>query len=252
MNRRVGHVAGLWRYPIKSLAGEPMEALSFDRRGVELDRLWALADSQGAVASGKTTRRFRKVPGLLCHSGRMQDGVPVIALADGRSARVGTAEAQALVREIAGPEWSIQREGAVPHFDAGAVHIVTTATLATVSAAAHQPVVVERLRPNILIDTGEDGFPEDAWTARALRVGDVELRVLDRTERCVMVNHAQSALPARRDVLKTVGRVNGAYAGVYAEVLRPGIIRLGAAVTMLAIGEPAPRGQSQPGDSRLS
>lgn len=47
------------------------------------------------------------------------------------------------------------------HFDAGAVHLVTTATLATLSAATSRPVSVERLRPNILVDLPGDGFPED-------------------------------------------------------------------------------------------
>jgi uncharacterized protein YcbX len=233
MNRLVGHVVGLWRYPIKSLAGESMEELRFDRRGVALDRLWALVNGEGEIASGKTTRRFRKVRGLLRHTALLEDGVPVIALANGRSAPVGSPEAQALLREIAGPGWSIQREGTVPHFDAGAVHIVTTTTLATLSAAARAPVAVERLRPNVLLDVSEDGFAEDAWAGRMLRLGEVELRICCRVERCVMVNHAQSALPARRDVLKTIGRINGAHAGVYAEVLRPGSVRLGTAATML-------------------
>lgn len=62
----IGRVAGLWRYPVKSLDGEQLEQVAIDRRGVERDRLWALVDGEGKIASGKPTRRFRKVPGLLC------------------------------------------------------------------------------------------------------------------------------------------------------------------------------------------
>jgi hypothetical protein len=84
----------------------------FDDRGAELP--WALVDGNGGIASGKRTRRFRKVPGLLRHAGRMDGDLPLVRLLDGRSARIGTTEAAKLVREIAGPGWSIQRENSVP------------------------------------------------------------------------------------------------------------------------------------------
>jgi uncharacterized protein YcbX len=238
--RDVGVIAGLWRYPIKSLDGESRAELAIEERGAELDRLWALVGPEGAVASGKTTRRFRKVPGLLRHSSRMDGDAPTIKLIDGREARVGTTGAERLVREIAGPGWSIQREGSVSHFDAAPLHLITNATLATLSAAARAPLAVERFRPNVLLQTDAEGFPEEEWIGRILRLGEVELRVVDRVERCVMVNHARATLPARSDVLKTIGRVNGVCAGVYAQVLRPGTIRVGARA-MLTDGAPARR-----------
>jgi uncharacterized protein YcbX len=130
-----GRVVGLWRYPVKSLAGEGLETLEFDERGAKHDRLWALVDDQGGIASGKTTRRFRTVHGLLMHSSRLEGDVPAITLSDGRSALAGSAEAVRLVHEIAGRRWAIQREHAVRHFDEGGVHLLTTATLATLGAA---------------------------------------------------------------------------------------------------------------------
>ena len=223
----VGRVGGLWRYPIKSLDGERLDALSFDRRGGERDREWALVDTEGRIASGKRTRRFRKVPGLLRHAGRLKGQVPVIALEDGRAAPVDSEEAARLVEEIAGPGWSLRREAAVPHFDAGAVHLVTSATLATLSAAARWPVSVERLRPNVLIALEREGFPEDGWLECTLELGSVRLRVTKRVVRCVMVNQRRPDLRARRDVLKLVGRLNHACAGVYADVIEPGQVRVG-------------------------
>jgi len=228
----VGRVGGLWRYPIKSLDGEPLDALSFDRRGVERDREWALVDAEGALASGKPTTRFRKVPGLLRHAGRLNGDVPLIVLEDGRQAPVDSAEAARLVEEIAGPGWALQREEAVPHFDAGAVHLVTSATLATLSAAARWAVSVERLRPNVLIELSGEGFPEDGWVEGTLELGSARLRVTNRVVRCVMVNHRRPGLRARRDVLKLVGSLNQACAGVYADVLVPGEVRVGDPVSL--------------------
>ncbi len=232
----VGRVAGLWRYPIKSLDGEQRDALTFDRRGVERDREWALVDGEGGIASGKTTRRFRKVPGLLRHGARLDGRVPVIALADGREAPVDSLEAAGLVEEIAGPGWSLRREAAISYFDAGAVHLVTSVTLATLSAAARWPVSVERLRPNVLIELEDkfDGepFPEDGWIGSTIELGSVRLQVSERVIRCVMLNHRRPKLRARPDVLKLVGRLNQACAGVYADVVVPGEVRVGNPVAL--------------------
>lgn len=228
----VGRVGGLWRYPIKSLDGERLAALTFDSRGVERDREWALVNAEGGIASGKRTRRFRKVTGLLRHAGHLDGEVPVITLEDGRAAPVDSDEAARLVEEIAGPGWSMRREAAVPHFDAGSVHLVTSATLATLSAAARWPVSVERLRPNVLIEFDGEGFPEDGWIECTLELGSARLRVTKRVVRCVMLNHPRPNLRARRDVLKLVGRLNRACAGVYADVLEPGEVRVGDPVSL--------------------
>lgn len=109
---------------------------------------------------------------------------------------------------------------------------MTTATLATLNAAAQQPVSVERLRPNVLIDLEGEGFPEDDWIGRTLDMGSVRLRVTARVVRCVMVNHPRATLAARRDVLKTIGRLNQACAGIYADVVTPGEVRAGDIVAL--------------------
>jgi len=228
-------VAQLWRYPVKSLAGERLPAVSVDGRGLVRDRLWALVDPDGRIASGKTTRRFRNVPGLLRHRSHLAaDDRPEVTLAGGRSAQAGSPQLDALLAETAPAGWSLQGEGSTPHFDAGAVHVVTTATLATLGSGDGEPLAVERLRPNLVLDTnGGAAFPEDAWLGRTLRVGAVELRIVMRTERCVMVGHAQATLPSRPTLLKRIGRVNGACAGVYADVILPGTIAEGDAAQLL-------------------
>jgi uncharacterized protein YcbX len=221
-------LAELWRYPVKSLAGERLRTVAVNPRGLEGDRLWALVDAGGGIASGKTTRRFRRVPGLLHHRSHLDGGEPVVTLADGRSARAGSAELDALVSEIAPPGWSLQREDRTPHLDAGPMHLVTTATLRTLSKVAGAPITVERLRPNLLLEVDHSApFPEDGWVGRRMLLGAVELRILDRTERCAMVGHTQSVLEANPTLLKTIGRINRACAGVYAEATVPGVLNEG-------------------------
>jgi uncharacterized protein YcbX len=227
-------VAEVWRYPIKSLAGERLSSATVEWRGLVGDRRWALVDGDGGIASGKTTRRFRKVPGLLKHRSRLDSDAPVLIHADGRSARAGTAELDQLLADIAPAGWSLQPERRTPHFDDGAVHLVTTATLSTLSRAAGEPVPAERLRPNLVLAVEDAApFPEDGWLGRTLHLGGVELRITKRAERCVMVGHAQHRLALRPTLLKTIGHLNGACAGVYAEVSAPGTLVVGYPARLL-------------------
>ena len=233
---RTGTIAALRRYPVKSLAGEQLDALELDTRGVTGDRLWALVDGEGNLASGKGSRRFRAVRGLMVHAARLDGDAPVVTLADGRSARLGEPAMDELVGAMAGPGWRLAREAAVPHHDAAPVHLATTSTLAALAERVGTAVHPERLRPNVLVDTGsEPGLAEDAWLGRELAIGDVRLRVRERTERCVMVDHVRAGmpgLPGSRGVLKAAGRLNEACAGVYADVVRPGRLRVGDAVVL--------------------
>lgn len=229
--RAMARVSELWRYPVKSLGGERLPALDLEPRGVVGDRLWALVDSDGKLASGKTTRRFRKVPGLLMHGAQLENGKPVVDLADGRRVAVDDPRAGALAEELAGPGWAFGEERDMPHHDAAPVHLVTSRTLAQLASLIDEPFPSQRVRPNVVIEAeGEPGFAEDSWIGRNIKLGEVELRVIDRTERCVMVNHARPGIRHRPDILKTIGRANEACAGVYAEVVAPGRIELGATV----------------------
>ncbi|MGN6379574.1 MAG: MOSC domain-containing protein [Gaiellales bacterium] len=222
----VGRVVALWRYPVKSLAGEAVRELAVDERGVAADRVWGLVDRGGKIASGKTTRRFRRVPGLLVHGARLgPGGVPRLHLADGRV----VALSDEIAAELAGPGWRFERENSVSHLDAGPVHLVTTATLASLGAAAGEPVEPERLRPNLVIDAGAQR--EEDWAGHPLFAGEVELAVSHPAERCVMVGHAQSGMAHRPYLLKTIGRWNQLCAGMYANVVVPGSIRVGDEVS---------------------
>ncbi len=218
-------LAEIWRYPVKSFAGERLTTVRVIERGLDGDRLWALVDTEGRIASGKTTGGFRKLPGLLRHRSHLEGDIPVITLADGRSARAGDPDISTVISAIAPEGWSLQREAGTSHFDAAALHLVTAATLASISRAIAEPMAAQRLRPNLVLDVGHTGsFPEDEWLGRKLRIGTATLLVSERCERCVMVGHPQAALAARPKLLKTIGAINHACAGVYAQVLVPGTV----------------------------
>lgn len=58
----VGAVQALWRYPVKSMAGEELAASELGVRGLLGDRAFAIVDtSDGKVASAKSMRKFPRL-----------------------------------------------------------------------------------------------------------------------------------------------------------------------------------------------
>ncbi|WP_223836253.1 MOSC N-terminal beta barrel domain-containing protein [Streptomyces venezuelae] len=66
----MGVIERLWRYPVKSTGGERLQRVEVDERGLAGDRLFAVRDADGRFGSGKNTRRFRRMDGLLHLSSR--------------------------------------------------------------------------------------------------------------------------------------------------------------------------------------
>jgi uncharacterized protein YcbX len=229
---KLGTVTELRRYPVKSLQGEQLQRMEVTARGAVGDRLWALVDEDGKLASGKDSSRFRKVAGLLEHSSRLDGDVPVIEPTSGAPVRGDDPALAAVVQFIAGPGWRLAREDGAPHHDASPIHLVTSATLARLTEVVGFEVPSRRLRPNIVVEVPDPaGFAEDAWVGGELLIGGARLRVTERCERCVMVNHAQpGGVEHRPQVLKQIGRYNDACAGVYADVVEAGTVELGAPV----------------------
>ena len=220
-------VASLHRYPVKSLVGERLEAADIVDRGLRGDRLWAVVDEDGKLGSGKSSRRFRKMEGLLDLAASYDGDVPVITFPDGRSLRGEDRTIDDALSAHVGRPVTLAREAEVSHFDDGPVHLVSTGSLRAVGQHLGEPVDPRRFRPNLVVDTADlDGLVEDAWVGHRLQVGEVLLEVMAPMPRCVMVNLPQVGLDATR-VLDAVGEINDANLGVLATVVTPGRVRVG-------------------------
>ena len=122
------------------------------------------------------------------------------------------------------------------YFDAFPIHIVTDRSLETLAALAPRSEFdVRRFRPNVVVTVEHDvegEFPEQDWIGRKLRVGDAEVEVTASCPRCVMVTRDLAELPEDRQVLRTIVRHADQNVGVYANVVRPGTLEMGAAITL--------------------
>jgi len=226
----LGVVERLWRYPIKSTGGERVDRVAVEPRGLAGDRLWAVRDSAGKLGSGKNTRRFRRMPGLLNLSSRYPSGFGEPRLLDesGRPVADNDAYLRAYLRR---EDVALAREGEVSHFDELPLSVVTTATLDWVRRALPEvPVDERRFRPNILVRTppGTRPFVEDDWLGTSAVIGDgTRIEFVRSSERCVMVNEAQPDLPHSSLVLRTLADAHDTRLDALARVLIPGHVALG-------------------------
>ncbi len=243
----VGVVASLHRYPVKSLLGESLGEARVDARGVEGDRVWAVYTDDGGIGSGKTSRRFRRVDGLLQLRASLDAGTPLVQVGTGRGLPVGDPGPDAVLGALLGRPLELRAETDAPHHDDSPLHLVTTTALATLAREVGHDVPAARFRPNLVIDTlghapladehsreHHSGYPDDRWQGRRLAIGrEVVVRVDAGMPRCVMVTAEQGDLPRDPVVLTTLGRVHDVEFGVQASVVRTGLVCAGDEVRLL-------------------
>jgi hypothetical protein len=225
-------VAALQRFPVKSLAGEPVEELECDQRGVAGDRLWSVRTEANKIGSGKNTRRFAAVDGLLHIRARLLDDRVEIELPDGRRCCVEDPVAATWLSDHVGQPVTLARESSVSHFDDGPMSVLGLTSVAALAAEAGADIDPSRFRANILLD-GSAALWEDELIGHRLKIGTAVLEVTMRSTRCVMIDMSTADLPAQHGNLLAVGRMNETCLGVIAGVVVPGRIRVGDTVQQL-------------------
>jgi uncharacterized protein YcbX len=219
-------VAALRRYPVKSLHGEQVAALDFDRRGCSGDRIWSVRTANGKIGSGKNTRRFAAVEGLLQLRAEYHSDRVWVTFPDGAGCFADCDEASDLLSRYLGQPLRFQLELDVSHFDDGPVSLIGQSSVAAMSHARGEYVDPARFRPNLVLETAKP-FVEDSWVGQRLRIGTAVLSVTMTSPRCLMVDMRTADLPEQHGNLKTTGRVNGACLGVIANVVEPGRVAVG-------------------------
>lgn len=209
------HVAGLWRYPVKTLAGEPITEALITPTGIPGDRIVHVLGPEGV----RTSRRHFHLLGL--HGTLGLDGAPRINGYPWQSA-----EALALVKAAAGDDADLAAYDGVERFD------VLPLLVATDGAVAAFGRDVRRLRPNILIG-GVEGLAERDWAGAELRIGDAIIELDSLRARCPMTTVDPDTITRDPEVLKDIGRRFGGKLALNAAVGRPGLIRIGDPVELV-------------------
>lgn len=266
MTGRAGPVVvrQLWRYPVKSMGGEPLDAVDVGRYGLAGDRHWAVVD----VGTGLALTA-RRVPELLFASARLApdggvaidlptgatvtgaagDGDETLSAWLGRPVRlveaqpgdrgtyeiaVDAAGAYLTAPDAEGPWSGRWQQWSGP---AGVFHDSSRTRVSIIDEADLEGADVRRFRPNVLV-AGTDGA--DALVGGLLRHETLVLNVLKRIDRCVIVTRAQPDLPRDVEVLRRIVHARDGYLAVGAHVREPGHLEVGTTLTVEPRPEAAP------------
>src|SRR5262245_6173260 len=214
-SQRQMHVAALWRYPVKSMAGEPLRHVEVSSSGLAGDRIVQVYRANGRVATARTC------PGLLGHRATLDaSGEPLV---DGRP----WTDASVLedVRRHVDPAATLARDESLDRFD------ILPLLVATDGAIAAFGRDLRRLRPNIVIG-GVEGVAERQWPGRELRIGDVRIGVQSLRGRCVMTTFDPDTQAQDVEVLRDIVRRFGGRLALDCFVIRGGTITLGQTVEL--------------------
>lgn len=202
-------VAALWRYPVKSFAGEPLTHAEIETTGIVGDRVVHVRGPQGI----RTARRHHDLLGL--HATLGADGEPIV---DGEPWT--SPEILRRVRAVAGADAELARSAERERFDILPLLVATDGAISEFGRDAR------RLRPNIVI-AGVDHLDEFTWPGAELHIGDVVIALDSRRGRCPMTTVDPDTLDVDRGVLRDIiARFDGQLA-LNAAAIRPGRITVG-------------------------
>ena len=211
------HVAELWRYPVKSLAGERLREIEVTPDGFVGDRLVQVWAGDRIV----TSRTKPKLLGLRAvwdaHEGQPRiDGLPW-----------DTPEALEAVRRAAGPGARLELlDDVEARFDVLPLLVATDGAIAALGEDGR------RLRPNVVVG-GVEGLAERTWPGRRLRLGEVVIEVAKLRDRCVMTTYDPDTLVQDPGVLRRIVQAFDGKIALDCAVLRRGILRLEDPVELL-------------------
>ncbi len=172
-------VQSLWRYPVKTLAGEALDVADVTKNGIVGDRVVHVRGPEGV----RTSRRHHRLIGL--HATLGPDGEPLV---DGLA--WSSPQVLDLVRDAAG------NDATLAHFDGPERFDILPLLVATDGAVASFGRDVRRLRPNIVIG-GVEGMSETEWPGAELHIGDVIISLDSLRGRCPMTTVVRVGDPVR-------------------------------------------------------
>jgi len=228
----VGRVAALWRYPVKSMAGERVDAAEVSWHGLAGDRRWAFI-RDGQVRSGFPWLTIRELPELAHYRPWFADPERPNAsatLVRGPSGCEFDVADPALAAEFGPGVRVIKQNRGV--FDTMPLSLLTAGTLASLGRLVGLDLVPERFRPNIFVEAIMGDFPEDAWVGRNLRIGGLRVRVDQHDQRCVMPTIDPVTLVAEPAILRAIAQERDGRLGVYGSTVEPGRIAVGDPVEL--------------------
>ena len=239
----IGHVEAIFRYPVKSMGGEQLEAADLGWHGLEGDR--RLAFRRMNDRSGFPWLTAGKLPDLILFAPQhRQDGALFSQSRGDLPTHVRTPSGQELdifgdklAAEVGSRYGSPVQMMQLKHgiFDEASISVIAIDTVREIARLAGVSPDVRRFRPNIVVRSLRPvPFQEDGWLGGVLSFGEEDdgpaVSVTRHDVRCSMLNLDPDSASPQPEVLKAVVRVNQNNAGVYGTVTRAGRLEVGQTI----------------------
>jgi uncharacterized protein YcbX len=248
----IGQVEAIFRYPVKSMRGEPLEAAKLGWHGIEGDRRlafrrmdnhsdfpWLTASKLPDLILFAPQRRESDAHADLPTHIRTPDGKELPAFGEDLAAEVG--------RRYGAPVEMMHLKHGI--FDDASLSVIASDTVYEISRLAERSPDVRRFRPNVVVRLLRPApFQEDEWLGGALSFGKSNddnapaVAVTTHDVRCSMVNLDPDTASPAPEVLKAVVRANQNHAGIYGTVTRIGQLAVGHTVFLRTANETRERG----------
>lgn len=203
-------VSAIWRYPVKSMAGERLDSISIDANGFVGDRVVQVYDRHGRIVTARRFPRLLRLKATLGSDGEPRvDGFPW-----------NSREAAERVSAAVEPGVRLRRFDGPERFDVLPLLVCTDSALRMFGRD------VRRLRPNLLVDGVEEGA-ERAWSGATLGLPDAEIRLADLRARCVMTTYDPDTVQRDPGVLRDIVRRFDGRLCLNAHVVRAGCVTVG-------------------------
>lgn len=211
------HVAELWRYPVKSLAGEPIDVAEIHADGIAGDRRVLVYNEQ--TRNLITSRTHPKLLGLKATINKKG-----VVLINGRPWDAPESE-QAIIT-AAGPHARLTEWDGLERFD------ILPLLVATDGAIREFGYDRRRLRPNIIIG-GVDRLAEREWPGRRMRIGDLVIEFAQLRGRCVMTTYDPDTQKKNPAVLRHIVKKFDGTLALDTDIIQGGRISVGDVVELV-------------------
>ena len=236
-----GSVTALQRWPVKSMAGESLGALSVDRLGAVGDRTYALFD----VFKGAARRiNAETVPRLLAWSAAYPDADdvapqratqphPMVTSPDGSVRRWDDPGLPAALADDLGREVTLVCEPRGQQDRSTTLHVTVGASLRAVADALGEAVDARRFRSNLHLELDAEPYAEESWLGRRLCVGDAELEIVEGCMRCAIPTRDPDTQQKWPGLLRWLAAERATTFGVIVRAAAPALVRCGDAVRLV-------------------
>jgi uncharacterized protein YcbX len=236
--RLVGEISEINRYPVKSFAGESLQASIIEPYGLYGDRIHAFIDGKGKGWDSFITART--IPDMLAYKAELigegaANEFPKVYITspDGQVFNWDEALLEDIQKCTSTPMSMMSYTTQTPELmavDTGSILIISDATLRHLEKIWGKPLDKRRFRANLIVSLYDNAFDESMWIGKRLLLGGAELQVDIHCKRCSMITMDPDTLERDSSLLKKVNEEMNLNFGVYASVKRTGSIRVGEKV----------------------